>query len=250
MDLGKRLVIFSLIIVLLALLAFYWPDLQSLLTGKFIDNSIDYEPEIAFVNNIVDGDTIKTDIGEIRFLGVNTPERGKPYYGEAKDYLKQIENKSIEVLRDFEDIDKYGRKLRYVFYENRFINAEILQEGLATSFMIKGLKYEDKLKNAEEFAKNNEIGLWEKSDDKCADCIELAELNPEEEFFIIENKCNFECNLEGWLVKDDANHFFKLNNLHLYEQQRYDSKTSVWNDDGDRFFMRDKNGKLVIFYEY
>ena len=174
-----------------------------------------------------------------------------PYYQEAKDYLiLEIENKTIEVLRDKEDIDKYDRKLRYVFYEDRLLNIEILQEGLATSFMLDGLKYEDKLRKAEESARESEIRLWEKSYDECADCIELVELNYTDEFFIISNDCDFSCNLNGWIVKDDANHIFKLDNLNAGEEQKYESKTKIWNDEGDRFFMRDETGKLVVFYEY
>jgi len=247
----RKIIIFFLIIILLGILSVYYDRI----TGNFVsDVNNKYEKELAFVIRIIDGDTISVNLNNsvetIRFLGINTPEKGKPYYSEAKDYLKEIENKSIEVLRDFEDVDKYDRKLRYVFYENRLVNAEILEQGLATSFMIKGLNYENKLKTAEDFAKNNEKGLWDRSSDRCSECIKLAELNSEEEFFIIENNCDFNCDLEGWEVKDDANHFFKLNDLNAGSEERYDSKTSIWNNDGDRFFMRDNEGKLVVFYEY
>lgn len=245
----KRFVIFVLLILVLGVLAYYWP----VITGGAVKNQ-DYEPEPAFVLRVIDGDTIEVELNEnketIRFLGINTPEKGKEYYEEAKDYLKEVENKSIEVLRDLEDVDKYDRKLRYVFYNRRLINVEILQEGLATSFMLDGLKYENKFKTAEEFAKKNEINLWEKSSDKCASCINLVELNYTDEFFIIKNICSFNCDLNGWLVKDDANHFFKLNSLNSGEEEKYESKIKVWNDDGDRFFMRDDKGKLVIFEEY
>ena len=39
---------------------------------------------------VVDGDTIWVEgIGKIRFVQVNTPERGEPGYHEAKDYVKE-----------------------------------------------------------------------------------------------------------------------------------------------------------------
>ncbi len=240
-------------ILILSLLAVYW----SALTGKVIsspDNK-EYEKESAFVIKIIDGDTVETNLGTIRFLGINTPEKGKPYYQEAKDFLiKNIENKSVEILRDATDTDQYKRKLRYVFYDNRLINVEILEKGLATSFMLDGLIYENKLKTAEAFAKKNEIGLWERSRNICVSCISLEKLEPAEDFFIIKNNCDFNCVLTGWLVKDDANHFFKLGNLEAGQTEKYDSmiifKKEIWNDNGDRFFMRDKDGKLVVFYEY
>jgi len=245
----KKLIIFILIIFLLALLSIYYPEL----TGEVVSEpEIEYELEPAFVTRVIDGDTVETDIGEIRLLGINTPERGKAYYQEAKDFLKQIENQSVEVLRDKEDEDKYSRKLRYVFYNNMLINTEILQQGLGTSFMIEDLndKYKNKLVSAEEFARKQGIILWEKSSHECALCIELVELNSEEEFFVLKNICSLDCNLDGWSVKDNANHFFKLNDLHTGEEERYNSKGNIWNNDGDRFFMRDDEGNLVIFWEY
>jgi micrococcal nuclease len=259
MGFGKRLLMFLLIIILLGLLSVYWPKLS----GNVIYNNLkaDYSKENAYVTKIVDGDTIHVKINGnekdeiIRFLGINTPEKGKEYYKEAKDFLiKNIENNSIEILRDITDKDQYGRKLRYVFYDNRLINVEILENGLATSFMLDNLVYEEKLRNAENFAENNNIGLWIKSSSNCAECIKLKEINAEIDFFVLGNDCSFNCNLNGWIAKDDANHFFKINNLNAMESEKYDSiiifKKEVWNDNGDRFFLRDEKGKLVVFYEY
>lgn len=244
---AKGILIFLLIILFLGLLSIYYPKL----TGEaVINNDVEYQKEVCFAERIIDGDTLICDNQTIRLLGINTPEKKMPYYQEATDYLKQIENKTIEVLRDKEDEDKYNRKLRYIFYENELLNVQILQQGFATSFMLDDLKYEGKLKQAENYAKNEEIRLWEKSKENCAKCIELVELNYSFEYFIINNNCNFDCNLENWIVKDDANHIFKLDNLNAGEKKRYDSKTKIWNDDGDRFFMRDETGKLVVFYEY
>ena len=242
----KKLLLFLFVLFLLGLLSFYYPKL----TGKAVEKTEDYKPEPAFAIKIIDGDTIESDIGKIRLLGINTPEKGKPYSKEALNFLKQIENKSLIVLRDKEDLDKYGRKLRYIFYGNQFINAEILQKGLATSFMLNGLQYKEKLKKAEDYARANGIELWEKSADICVNCIKLSELNSKEEFFVLRNECDFDCELSGWVVKDDANHFFKINSLNSGESESYKSEASIWNDNEDRFFLRDSKGKLVLFYEY
>lgn len=79
-------------------------------------------------------------------------------------------------------------------------------------------------------------------------------LNETLDYFIIKNNCDFYCNLNNWSAKDDANHFFIISDLNGFEERKYDSlelfKTEVWNDNGDRFFMRDSAGRLVIFYEY
>jgi len=251
----KRIFVFLLIILLLGILAYLLVENDKIISGNIVKTS-EYKKETVFVSKVVDGDTIKDLSGNsYRLLGINTPEKAKPYYQEAKNFLIEgIENKSVEVLRDATDKDQYGRKLRYVFYDNRLINVEILEKGFATSFMLDSLIYENKLKTAENFAKENQIGLWERSSDICASCISLEKLEPIEDYFIIKNNCNHNCILAGWLVKDDANHFFKIDNLNAGDDKKYDSmiifKKEVWNDKGDRFFMRDKNGKLVVFYEY
>lgn len=254
MGMLKRFFVFAIILVALYLFAVNYDFIKGQITGKAVDGSSntgsDYERESAFILRAVDGDTIVTDKGEVRLLGINTPEKKRYYYLEAKNFLAGFENKSVEILRDDEDVDKYSRKLRYVFYEGRLLNVEILEKGLATSFMLSELKYEEKLRTAEEFAMDNRAGLWERSSDKCAGCIALSELNAEEEFFVIENICDFDCDLDGWEVKDDANHFFKLEDLNGHENQTYASDIKVWNDDADRFFMRDESGMLVVFYEY
>ena len=245
----KRILVFLIIIIFLGFLAYYYPKL----TGEAISNSNhqEYEKEKCFVSRVIDGDTLVCGNQTIRLLGINTPEKKMPYYQEAKDFLiKETENKSVEILRDKEDIDRYDRKLRYIFYEDRLMNVEILQEGFATSFMLESLNYEDKLMQAENYARKSEVRLWEKSKEVCANCIELLGLNYTEEFFILKNSCGFDCELIGWSVKDDANHIFKLENMIVGEEKRYDSNIKIWNDEGDRFFMRDETGKLVVFYEY
>jgi len=240
----KRLVVFFLILISLALLSIYQP----VLTGKAIHT--EYEREPALVLRVIDGDTIETDIGTIRLLGINTPERGKPYYAEAKSFLLPLENQSIELLRDFTDIDKYNRKLRYLFYNNRNINIEIIENGLATAYMFEDLRYEAKFLRAQNYAISTELGIWEKSNHQCAKCITLLELDAEEEFFILENQCSKDCNLEGWYVKDASRNTFKLEKINILEQIKIESGKSVWNNAGDEFFLRDAEGLLVIYYSY
>ena len=260
MGFGKRLILFLLIVIVLGILSVYWPNLTGNVSSLSNNNeNSNFVKEVGIVSKIVDGDTIHVNINgkdeTIRLLGVNTPEKKKPYYEEAKNFLIiEIENKSVELVRDGDDIDKYDRKLRYVFYENRLINLEIVEQGLATTFMLDELKYKNKFMTGEKFARNSEIALWKGSNDNCAGCIKLVELNPEVDFFIIKNSCDFDCDLVGWVVKDDANHFFKLNPLESGQDSKYDSleifKLEVWNDAGDRFFMRDGEGGIVVFYEY
>jgi len=245
---AKRLLIFFLVIFFLSIFSIIYPRL----TGQAIKNE-EYQKEPATLLRVIDGDTIEIDEGlHIRLLGINTPEKKMPFSGEAANFLKEFENKTIFLLRDKEDTDKYDRKLRYVFYEERLLNEEILERGFANAYMLDDLKYEQDFKLAEKTARLNERGIWTKSSDVCVSCIVLKELNYTEEFFIIENDCDFDCSLDSWFVKDAGRNTFYLSVLKAGEQEKVFSKAnkSVWNDGGDSFFMFDKGGLLVEYYEY
>jgi len=73
------------------------------------------------VTQVLDGDTIVIDTGEhIRFIGIDTPERGHCGYDEATTNMRNMVYGKAVVLtagaRD--DVDKYGRLLRYVNLPN------------------------------------------------------------------------------------------------------------------------------------
>lgn len=238
-----RIIVFCIIIGSLVLFSY----IHSNITGDVVE---EYEKEEAYVTEVIDGDTIKTDIGTIRLLGINTPERGNYLYEDAKNFLMQIENHSIEILRDYEDEGKYDRKLRYVYFEDELINIDILEKGLGTAFMTNDLKYEAKLLRAENFARENEEGLWERSILTCSSCIYLKELNAEDEYFILENNCDLNCDLSEWSVKDASRNKVSLDIIQKYSEKKFPSPRRIWNNDGDSFFLRDRDGKLVIYFSY
>ena len=158
----KRVIVFFSIVVLLGILSVYYPKLKEGIVGVE-----EFEYEECFVNRIIDGDTLVCDNETIRLLGIDAPERGEEYYQEAKDFLKIVENKEVSMLRDWDDLGKYYRKLRYIFYDNRLINVEIIENGLAIAFMTDDLRYEDKFFIAEKFARNNCLGMWKDNLDEC-----------------------------------------------------------------------------------
>jgi endonuclease YncB( thermonuclease family) len=257
-----KLLAFFLIILALSLLAYFYPLIQEKfgITTKVVQNEPLKEPFVLI--RVIDGDTLEvsSDINSdnttsVRLLGINTPEKKKPFSKEAADFLKPFINGTIYLQQDKEDKDKYGRSLRYVFADekgNRLLNQEILELGLANSYMLDDLKYKDVFLAAENQAKNLQIGIWTLSNETCSllGCIKLRELNSTAEFFTIGNTCSFLCNLDGWFVKDSGRNTFKLGSLPPNEEKTYPSSKEVWNNDGDRFFMFDRNGYLVIFYEY
>ena len=95
--------------------------------------SVDYEAS-GKCYKVVDGDTIWVEgVGKIRFVQVNTPERGEDGYKEAKDYVKEkCLGKTVYLdIDDKKHYDKYNRTLAIVYTEDQDINKELLNENLA-----------------------------------------------------------------------------------------------------------------------
>ena len=69
------------------------------------------------VTQVIDGDTIVVGDGDhVRFIGIDTPEKGRCGYEAATQHMRDLVAGKAVVLtagaRD--DVDKYGRLLRYV----------------------------------------------------------------------------------------------------------------------------------------
>ena len=122
-----------------------------------------------------DGDTMRAVLaGEnirIRFLGINTPEVSgedkveEPYGNEALAYTKKRldEAKKIEIEYDTvaDKEDRFGRKLAWIWVDDELFELELLEQGLAKTYMLKNdYKYAQELKAAERKAKNAKLGVW------------------------------------------------------------------------------------------
>lgn len=90
--------------------------------------------ESGVCTKVVDGDTIYLDNGEkIRFVGVNTPERGVEGYITSKNFVQKLcLNKKVGIdVDNRKHNDKYGRTLGVVIVDGRNVNEMLLKEGLA-----------------------------------------------------------------------------------------------------------------------
>jgi micrococcal nuclease len=221
----------------------------------FLGGFDDVDRVIVILSRAVDGDTVELEDGrKVRLLNVNTPESGREGYEEAKDFLKLYENKSVEL--EVIGVGKYGRSLGRLFFEGNYINLEIVRRGLAHTYLVEDGELKE-FRNVEEQARENEVGIWEKSQNYS--CLN-AEINKKEENVVIEDSCGV--NIEGWSVKDestkryvfeeDAGEKFVLfsgdglNN----GDELYWGKGKVWNNDKDSIFIRDSDGFLVYYDSY
>jgi len=123
-------------------------------------------------NNVYDGDTIELENGErIRYLGINSPEvahqggeRDQPYGKDAtRANSRMVGNRIVQLKLDGETKGRYGRTLAYVFSGNRFVNAELLKQGMAKYYSPGGnIRYTRLFKACQYLAKEKRLGIWKK----------------------------------------------------------------------------------------
>ena len=121
------------------------------------------------ITSITDGDTIKLSDGtSVRLLQIDSPElRGNECYAtEAQKALAKLINRSgkISLTTDpnLDEVDRYGRLLRYLFIGKLNINLEMVRIGAATPYFYRSERglYSEKLIKAAQSARANSRGLW------------------------------------------------------------------------------------------
>jgi endonuclease YncB( thermonuclease family) len=88
------------------------------------------------VTNVVDGDTIDVNINgtvyRVRYIGMNTPESDEVCYQEATAAnAALVEGKTVTLVKDTSETDRFDRLLRYVYVGDVFVNARLVQDGYA-----------------------------------------------------------------------------------------------------------------------
>ena len=118
----------------------------------------------SFILRAIDGDTISTAKGErIRLIGIDSPEKGEPCFEQAKAWMAQaVEGGLVKLEFGAEPVDKYGRRLAYVFMDGNFLNIGLVEAGLAKAFPYgTNTKYAEQFAVAEQVAREQRIGcLW------------------------------------------------------------------------------------------
>lgn len=119
--------------------------------------------DAVLVTRVIDGDTIEITGGHrVRYIGIDTPERGEPFYLEASMANRNLVlGKKVRLEKDVEDKDRYGRLLRYVWIDNMMVNARLVKLGYAHSHSYPpNLKYQEHLLQLEKVAQEYKLGLW------------------------------------------------------------------------------------------
>jgi micrococcal nuclease len=117
--------------------------------------------QLVEVTGVVDGDTIDTSIGRVRFFGVDTPERGEECFTEATEFTRLLVGSQVRLEDGPRLEDTYGRRLAYIFDSSgNSIDVQLIAGGFAVAWTRDG-QHRDVLVELAESAKVNRAGcLW------------------------------------------------------------------------------------------
>jgi micrococcal nuclease len=128
----------------------------------------------AQVLRVVDGDTIRVRLDgrteRVRYIGIDTPESVKP--GSAVQCFAKrasaanaalVAGRSVRLVADVEQRDRYGRLLAYVYREpdGAFVNARLVRDGYArTRTIAPNVAHASELADLARAARRAHRGLW------------------------------------------------------------------------------------------
>ena len=116
--------------------------------------------------------TSSNSIIKVRFLALNIEDIDDgvssvetPILKEAKEYTCNRITNASKIELEFDDNsdkkDKYNRYLAWVYVDDSLLEEELVQNGLAkVAYLYGDYSYTDKLKETEEEAKENKVGMY------------------------------------------------------------------------------------------
>ena len=121
--------------------------------------------ERARVARVIDGDTVRLGDGRtVRYVGIDSPERGQPLHRFATRLNRQLTlGKSVGLLYDQVRRDRHGRLLCYVIDERTgvVINGEMIRYGAAHVYTIPpNTLYHRRFTSLQRAARRARRGLW------------------------------------------------------------------------------------------
>lgn len=130
----------------------------------------EFSQELFLVTKVIDGDTIEIENSErVRLICIDSLEQGEEGYNESKKYLEDLVlNKKVRLEKDISERDNYQRLVRYVYLEDRtFVNELIAKQGYAKAYWYEpDITLCPIIQKAEDYAKENNLGIWKITEDK------------------------------------------------------------------------------------
>jgi endonuclease YncB( thermonuclease family) len=140
----------------------------ALALGAFALLTRDSSAEGAVVEQVIDGDTIDlVDGRRIRLVQIDAPEERTECYGEAsaavaRRLLPPGTEVRIEQDPALDRVDRFGRRLAYVWKRDEDVNVTLVREGAASVWFFQGARgrHANELLSAAEQARAQDTGLW------------------------------------------------------------------------------------------
>lgn len=205
------------------------------------------EDKLYFVNNVIDGDTIKVNgTMRTRLIGIDAPEAGECYYEESKNALANLINgEYVRLEKDVDAVDDHGRLLRYVFLPSQdlmendiFVNAYLLRRGFAqTSSQSPNNRYDQYFISVREQALMQKQGLWDACEDPMREYGQKAEKRREAH----EPPTDPNCTIKGNISTVGAGKTYSFPGCPTYAQTKIDARK------GEQYFCTEKEAQEAGF---
>ena len=242
---NSRAAIFTTVSIVFLVMGYYY----------FFSSEKEDTREQVIIIQAIDGDTVKlADNRTVRLININTPEKKERGYEEAKQFLQTYEGETV--LLEVRGTEKYGRLLGALYADERYLNLELVRNGLAHTFLVSD--EEEKLFfTAQEEAVRTNAGVWAHS--PYYGCLD-AEIDKKDEYVVFTSMCA--STLDNWTIKDETTHRYVLDGEvattftllsregNSSKDAKYWGRGNVWNDDRDSLFVRDENQLLVLYSAY
>ena len=113
---------------------------------------------------VIDGDTIHVGKLKYRFLGIDAPEMDQVCKKNQQDIMCGViaKNALIEKINNspvtckIEEVDRYKRLVAECFVKEESLSKYLVRNGYAVAYR----RYSIKFVEDEEYAKQNQLGLW------------------------------------------------------------------------------------------
>lgn len=214
---------------------------------NMLPNLYGSDDKVYFVNNVIDGDTIRVNgTMRVRLIGIDAPETGECYYEESKNALANLINgEYVRLERDVDAVDDHGRLLRYVFLpsddlmeDDIFVNDYLLRRGFAkTLSQSPNSRYDPYFVSVREEALMQKQGLW----DVCEDSMSKYEQEAEKRREAHELPTDPNCTIKGNISTVGVGKTYSFPGCPTYAQVKIDTRK------GEQYFCTEKEAQAAGF---
>ena len=235
----------------------------------------------ATVIHHVDGDTFEVAIADppwgmrgaerVRFLGIDTPELDEPLGAEALDHVhRRAGSGPVYLAFDFRRRDRFDRLLAFVYLpDNTLLNAELIEQGLATVYRDDDLMYFlDEFAQLEQQARDGCRGMWHDDCGRMGIVIDTIRNNSRNEHVVLRNAGSDPVDISGWRLCDDDGDVIMIpmgtslapgetlavcsgtGCVGSRERFLYPLTANIWGNPGDVGCLKDRSGNLIDSFMY